>query len=81
MLLAIILLLALIYLIAGFIFLFPFLFKGIHAVDEGAHGSSNGFYIIIIPGIVLLWPLLLKKWMQALRQRTFTKPAETIETP
>jgi hypothetical protein len=78
--LTIFLLLALIYLIAGFIFVFPFLFKGIHAVDEGAHGSSKGFYIIIIPGILLLWPLLLKKWMHSVNKRKFTTPAETIET-
>jgi hypothetical protein len=65
MILTLILLLALIYFIAGIIFAFPFLFKGIHTVDEGAHGSSIGFYIIIIPGIILLWPLLLKKWVHA----------------
>jgi hypothetical protein len=75
----VILWLMLIYLFAGIVFASLFLFKGIHIVDEGAHGSSRGFYIIIIPGIVLLWPLLLKKWIHAVSEKKISKPADTIE--
>ena len=53
------------YLVCGFVFAIPFVVKGINAVDEGAHGSSTGFRIIIIPGVIIFWPLLLKKWLNA----------------
>ena len=60
----IILLIAACYLALGFLFAIAFIIKGVHAIDEGAHGSSIGFYIIIIPGVIVFWPVLLKKWIQ-----------------
>jgi hypothetical protein len=60
---SIILFTVLIYLLAGVVFVLPFLVKGIAKVDEGAHSGSIGFYIIIIPGVIFFWPVLLKKWM------------------
>jgi hypothetical protein len=60
----IILFTVLIYLLAGLAFLLPFLLKGIKKIDEGAHGGSVGFYIIIIPGVIVFWPVLLKKWIK-----------------
>jgi hypothetical protein len=71
----IILLVVLIYLLAGALFVIPFLFKGITKVDEGAHGVSIGFKIIIIPGVIVFWPVLLKKWMKANREKMM-KPAK-----
>ena len=53
------------YFVAGTLFVIPFLIKGIYTIDAGAHGSSKGFYIIIIPGIITFWPLLLRKWVRA----------------
>jgi hypothetical protein len=50
--------------LAGITFVVPFLLKGIKKIDEGAHGSSIGFYIIIIPGVIVFWPVLLKKWLK-----------------
>ncbi|MEP7109344.1 MAG: hypothetical protein ABI760_15225 [Ferruginibacter sp.] len=60
-----ILTLVLVYLLCGFIFIIPFMIKGIVKVDEGTRGSSWGFRLVIAPGIIVLWPLLLKKWMIA----------------
>lgn len=60
-----ILTLVLIYLGLGVLFVIPFLIKGILKVDEGAHGGTTGFKIIIIPGVIVFWPVLLKKWMKA----------------
>ena len=60
-----VLLLLALYLLLGFIFAIAFLIKGVTVVDEGAHGSSTGFRIIILPGVILLWPVLLKKWINA----------------
>ncbi|HXL58364.1 MAG TPA: hypothetical protein VN958_19010 [Chitinophagaceae bacterium] len=53
-----------IYLACGFVFMIPFIIKGVDVIDEGAHGSSIGFRIIIIPGTIVFWPVLLRKWMK-----------------
>lgn len=53
------------YLFAGILFTIFFQVKGINQIDEGAHGSSIGFRIVIIPGCIIFWPLLLKKWIKA----------------
>ena len=53
------------YLLCGFIFALFFVTKGVERVDEGAHGASIGFRIIIIPGTMAFWPLLLRKWIAA----------------
>ena len=52
-----------IYLVCGLIFTIPFVIKGVNDIDEGARGSSPGFRIIIIPGTIVFWPFLLKKWI------------------
>ncbi len=52
------------YLLIGILFVFPFLGKGIKRIDEGSHGSSKGFFIIIIPGVIVFWPVLLSKWIK-----------------
>ncbi len=54
-----------VYLACGFVFMIPFIIKGVDAIDEGAHGSSIGFRIIIIPGTIVFWPALLRKWIKA----------------
>ena len=65
----IILIIVLIYLLAGVLFVIPFLLKGIVKVDEVAHGGSIGFKLIIIPGIIVFWTVLLKKWLNALKKK------------
>lgn len=54
-----------VYLGLGLVFAIPFVIKGVDKIDEGAHGGSIGFRIIIIPGTMVFWPLLLKKWITA----------------
>ena len=63
-----------IYLGCGAIFTIAFQAKGINKIDEGAHGSSWGFRIIIIPCVIVFWPLLLSKWMKA--KKEIMEPAE-----
>jgi len=53
-----------VYLFCGLVFALAFIMKGVNVVDEGAHGSSIGFRIIIIPGTAVFWPLLLMKWLR-----------------
>ena len=62
---SILLIIPAIYLSAGLVFAIVFVFNGVTKVDEAAHGSGIGFRLIIIPGTVVFWPLLLRKWMHA----------------
>ena len=64
----IILIIVVVYIFTGLLFAIPFIFKGVTKIDEGAHGSKWGFRIIIIPGTIVFWPVLLKKWMKALHR-------------
>ncbi|WP_460555680.1 hypothetical protein [Ferruginibacter profundus] len=61
-LITIIFVVAALYLVAGFLFAICFLSKGIQKVDTTAHGSGWGFRLIIMPGTIVLWPVLLNKW-------------------
>ena len=65
-----VLIIVLIYLIAGVLFVIPFLLKGLTKVDEGAHGGTIGFKIIIIPGVIVFWPVLLSKWLKVNKKKT-----------
>ena len=53
-----------VYLALGFLFMIPFVIKGVDRIDENAHGSNIGFRIIIIPGVIVFWIVLLKKWLK-----------------
>ena len=64
----VVLIIALIYLLLGVLFVIPFLIKGLTKVDEGAHGGTIGFKIIIIPGVIVFWPVLLRKWTKEKRK-------------
>jgi len=54
-----------VYLFAGIVFTIFFQAKGLSKIDEGVHRSSWGFRIIIIPGCIIFWPVLFKKWVNA----------------
>jgi uncharacterized membrane protein YphA (DoxX/SURF4 family) len=55
------------YLLAGLLFALLFLWKGISKVDEDAAGSGVFFKILVLPGVVALWPVLLLKWKNSTR--------------
>jgi hypothetical protein len=59
------LIMAALYLLAGSLFAVFFLTKGIEKLDGTAHGSGWSFRLIILPGTIVLWPVLLKKWIKA----------------
>ena len=52
------------YLVAGAIFAPLFALRGVEKVDPAAHGASWGFRLIILPGAMALWPLLLVRWVR-----------------
>jgi hypothetical protein len=58
----IIFMMAVLYLAAGVLFAVFFLNKGIQKIDTAAHGSGWGFRLIILPGVIVFWPVLLNKW-------------------
>ena len=53
-----------VYLVLGVLFVVPFLLKGLTKVDTSAHGGTIGFKLILIPGVIVFWPVLLNKWMK-----------------
>jgi len=52
-----------IYALIGVIFAIAFVTAGVARVDPAARGAPIGFRILIFPGAVALWPILLRKWM------------------
>ena len=50
------------YLALGLVFAVLFVLLGVQRVDPAARGSSWGFRLVVIPGVALLWPLLLSRW-------------------
>lgn len=51
------------YLTIGIAFAAVFAATGVKRIDRTAHGSTLGFRIVIVPGAMALWPLLLLRWM------------------
>ena len=51
-----------VYLACGMVFAIPFVFVGASRIDPHAAGGSWGFRLLILPGSMALWPLLLLRW-------------------
>ena len=54
-----------IYTAIGVVFGVAFVIVGIGRIDPVAQDSTVGFRFIVLPGVALLWPLLLKRWLGA----------------
>lgn len=48
----------------GLLFAIPFVWVGVGKVDAHAARGTWGFRLLIIPGTVLLWPWLARRWIQ-----------------
>ena len=53
------------YALVGAVFAVAFVLRGIGRVDPVARGSGVGFRLVVVPGAAALWPVLLRKWMEA----------------
>ena len=53
-----------VYAALGVIFALPFVAAGVQRIDSQAKGSGLGFRVLIFPGTVAFWPLLLHRWMR-----------------
>ena len=56
--------LILLYLGVGILFAIPFVQRGAAAIDSAAKKVSITFRVLIFPGSVALWPLLLHGWIK-----------------
>jgi hypothetical protein len=52
-----------VYLLAGVLFAVPFVSRGVGKLDPRASGAGAGFRVLIFPGVVALWPLVLHRWL------------------
>ena len=50
------------YALVGVLFLPVFLARGAQRIDPVAGDGTWGFKVMIAPGVVALWPLLLVRW-------------------
>jgi hypothetical protein len=53
------------YLAVGFLFATVFAAFGVQRVDTAANGSGPGFRLLVMPGAVAFWPLLLGRWIRS----------------
>ena len=51
------------YLLAGLVVGLPLVARGLARVDGAAERATVGFRLIVLPGVVALWPLLLRRWL------------------
>jgi len=63
----ILLVLAGVYLGVGAVHAVPFLIRGMERIDPAARAAPWSFRMLIAPGVVALWPLLLRRWLRAAR--------------
>ena len=52
------------YLSIGLVFAIPFVLMGVQRLDPHARHGSWGFRLLILPGTMALWPLLLGRWVK-----------------
>ncbi|MBI2423056.1 MAG: hypothetical protein HYV27_09530 [Candidatus Hydrogenedentes bacterium] len=50
------------YLLAGAILLVPFHARALARIDPATKGAPIFFRLLITPGLIALWPVILKKW-------------------
>ena len=50
------------YAACGAAFAVPFVVRGLSKIDPMGAGSSWSFRLLILPGTVVFWPLLLVRW-------------------
>jgi membrane protein implicated in regulation of membrane protease activity len=56
------------YLAGGFLFAVPFVLFGVKRIDPHAAHGSWGFRMMIFPGTMAFWPLLLRRWMKGIHE-------------
>jgi len=52
------------YLAIGFLFGLWFIFKGVQKIDAGVQNVKWVLRLMILPGTMALWPVLLQKYLK-----------------
>ena len=52
-----------VYAVLGVVFALAFVTVGVKRIDSQANGSGTAFRLLIFPGSVAFWPLLLRRWI------------------
>lgn len=58
----VVVLLCTVYIACGLAFAPLFAWRGVSRIDPAAKTAGLGFRLIILPGVVALWPVLLWRW-------------------
>lgn len=61
---ALLLLVFYLYLLVGLLFALWFVFKGVQKLDSGMDGAKWNLRLLLLPGAVLLWPVLIRKYLK-----------------
>ncbi len=56
------------YLACGLVFAIPFALVGVKKIDPHAAHGSWGFRLLVIPGTMAFWPLLLRRWATGIKE-------------
>lgn len=57
------------YLAIGSIVAVPFVLFGVGRIDPAAKEAPWTFRALVVPGVVAMWPLLVRRWLRSLRVR------------
>lgn len=56
------------YLACGLVVAVPFALVGAGRIDPHAARGSRGFRLLIIPGTMAFWPVLLRRWVRGVKE-------------
>ena len=56
------------YMACGLVFAIPFAWIGVKKIDPHAAHGSWGFRLLVIPGAMAFWPLLLRRWASGVHE-------------
>ena len=56
------------YLLIGVLAAVALQVSGLKRLDPAVTESSRGFRVLIFPGLVALWPLMLKRWLSGVSE-------------
>ena len=59
----VVVLLCTVYIACGLAFAPFFAWRGVRRIDPAARSAGLGFRLIILPGVAVLWPVLLRRWL------------------
>lgn len=72
------------WLVLGVLLAVPLVVWGLPAIDARARGASLGFRLLVFPGVVLLWPVVLWRYLArrpAEEQNAHLRAARSRDTP